>query len=155
MSPDHFEAELAHTLPALTQFARRLLRGDNARADDLVQDTALKAWMSRESLRDSTAFAPWLRKILRNQLTDQYRRINILHGAAELSGEEAAAPQSVLPEVALDEGLAQLSVSQQNALVEVMVGGASYSDTAKRLGITESAVRSRVCRARAKLRALD
>jgi RNA polymerase sigma-70 factor (ECF subfamily) len=67
-----FEAELVFLLPHVRAFARRL--GGGPSADDLVQETMLKAWRSRASYRAGTNLKAWLFTILRNQFHSEKRR---------------------------------------------------------------------------------
>ena len=71
-APD-FKTELLKQLPALRAFARSLC-GDPARADDLTQDTLLKAWANKQSFTPGTNMKAWLFTILRNGFYSELRR---------------------------------------------------------------------------------
>ena len=69
--PD-FASRLADELPRLTRLALRLAR-DPARAEDLVQEAALRAWSKQDQLRAGAPIAPWLDRILVNLAIDRSR----------------------------------------------------------------------------------
>jgi len=80
MSPevaaDRFEAEFLPSLPSLLAVAARLT-GTRSEAEDLVQDTLLKAYRSRKQYRAGTNPRAWLMAILRNTFLNGYRRRNL------------------------------------------------------------------------------
>ncbi|MGB0903406.1 MAG: sigma-70 family RNA polymerase sigma factor, partial [Mangrovicoccus sp.] len=65
--------ELVEHLPSLRAFAMSLTR-NNSRADDLVQDTILKAWSKIESFQPGTNLRAWLFTILRNTYYSDRRK---------------------------------------------------------------------------------
>jgi RNA polymerase sigma-70 factor (ECF subfamily) len=71
--PIDFEAEFLPNLPALMAVATRLT-GTRSEAEDLVQDTLLKAYRSRNQYRTGTNPRAWLLAILRNTFLNGYRR---------------------------------------------------------------------------------
>ncbi len=73
MAPD-FEQALVAAIPHLRAFARSFAN-DAARADDLVQETLVKAWNGRESFEPGTNFRAWLFTILRNVYFSQHRKL--------------------------------------------------------------------------------
>jgi RNA polymerase sigma-70 factor (ECF subfamily) len=73
MNQSDFEAEALQHLPALMALATRLTRS-RAEAEDLVQDTLVKALRAREQYRTETNLRAWLLKILRNTFLNGYRR---------------------------------------------------------------------------------
>jgi RNA polymerase sigma-70 factor (ECF subfamily) len=76
MTQSDFEAEALQYLPALMALATRLTR-TRAEAEDLVQDTLVKALRAREQYRTETNLRAWLLKILRNTFLNAYRRQNL------------------------------------------------------------------------------
>jgi RNA polymerase sigma-70 factor, ECF subfamily len=76
VSPAEFEAEFLPNLPSLLAVASRLA-GTRAEAEDLVQDTLLKAFRSRQQYRAGTNPRAWLIAILRNTFLNGYRRRNL------------------------------------------------------------------------------
>jgi RNA polymerase sigma-70 factor (ECF subfamily) len=76
MTQSDFEAEALQYLPALMALATRLTR-TRSEAEDLVQDTLVKALRAREQYRTETNLRAWLLKILRNTFLNAYRRQNL------------------------------------------------------------------------------
>lgn len=76
MSPLEFQAEFLPNVPALMAVAHRLT-GTRSEAEDLVQDTLLKAFRSRKQYRAGTNPRAWLLAILRNTFLNGYRRKNL------------------------------------------------------------------------------
>jgi len=76
MSPAEFEAEFLPNAVALMAVANRLT-GTRSEAEDLVQDTLLKAFRSRKQYRTGTNPRAWLLAILRNTFLNGYRRRNL------------------------------------------------------------------------------
>jgi len=70
--PREFDAELAAELPRLSRLALHLVH-DEAAAEDLAQEAALRAWSRREQLREGAPIGPWLNRILVNLVIDRSR----------------------------------------------------------------------------------
>ena len=68
-----FDAGVLEFAPRLRAFIRRRVRND-ATADDLTQETLLKVYRSRATLRDGTRLEAWLYQIARGTIIDHYRR---------------------------------------------------------------------------------
>ena len=83
---DKFLEQVTALLPALRAFGRSLC-GDPARADDLVQDTVLKAWTNREQFQSGSNLKAWLFTILRNCYYSELR-----HRKFEIEDRTASAP---------------------------------------------------------------
>ena len=73
LSDPDFKKELAETLPHLRAFGRSLSGSPDA-ADDLVQDTLLKAWAARERFVAGSSMRAWTFVILRNTYFSQMRQ---------------------------------------------------------------------------------
>jgi len=146
-----FKTELVALIPQLRAFARSLT-GDPVAADDLAQDTMVKAWDARASFEMGTNMKAWTFMILRNQFYSEKRRSwrqsQLDQEAAErtlVAIDDPSAP------VALDElrmGLAMLPAEQREALVLVGAGGFAYEEAAAICGCAVGTVKSRVSRAR-------
>ena len=72
-TPDDFKTELLALIPFLRAFARSLC-GNPEMADDLAQETLVKAWQSRDTFIPGTNLKAWLFTILRNQFYSDRRR---------------------------------------------------------------------------------
>ena len=152
-----FKAELTALIPQLRAFARTLT-GNAAAADDLAQDTLLKAWDAREAYQMGTNMKAWTFMILRNHFYSEKRRswrnVQLDQEAAERSLMAVDDPLSPL---ALDElrlGLAMLPAEQREALILVGAGGFAYEEAAEICACAVGTVKSRVSRARKALQAI-
>jgi RNA polymerase sigma-70 factor (ECF subfamily) len=150
--PDaQFKAGLLELIPFLRAFARSLC-GNPDIADDLAQETLVKAWQSRASFAPGTNLKAWLFTILRNQFYSDRRRAwrqapwdqdaaERIPGAAD---EQAWSAQ--LSDTA--RALTSLSDEQREALILVGAGGFSYEAAAQICNCAVGTVKSRVARAR-------
>jgi RNA polymerase sigma-70 factor (ECF subfamily) len=144
-------------LPELRGFARFLVR-QAAEADDLVQDTVMKALAALPRFIPGTNMRAWTFTILRNTYFEQVRRQRternaIAQGFAE---DEAGAPEqdSQLEFRDLQRHLFALTPLLREALVLVGAQGLSYEEAATICGVPEGTVKARVSRARRHLAAL-
>ncbi|GEP09286.1 sigma-70 family RNA polymerase sigma factor [Methylobacterium gnaphalii] len=151
-----FRDGLLDALPGLRAFALSLAGGP-AQADDLVQDTLLKAWQSQSSFRPGTNLKAWLFTILRNTFFSERRKrkreVADIDGI--LAGQLAALPDQEdgmeLRQVWTQ--IAKLPTSQREALLLVGAQGMTYEDAAEVIGCQVGTVKSRVSRGRSELAA--
>src|SRR6201986_2193022 len=149
-NPD-FKSELLSLVPFLRAFARSLT-GNPEAADDLAQETLVKAWQSRASFIPGTNLKAWLFTILRNQFYSDRRRAWRQapwdQEAAERipGGGEDQLFAAQLSDTA--RALRVLSDEQREALILVGAGGFSYEDAAAICKCAVGTVKSRVARAR-------
>ena len=141
-------------IPALRAFAWSLSH-NSADADDLVQDTLIKAWTHRAKFEPGTNLRAWLFTILRNTYyTAAVRRRrevpdeNDQH-AAGLSAEPSQDWSVTIH--SLQEALQQLPDEHREALILVGAAGLTYEEAAEVCGCALGTIKSRVNRARAKL----
>lgn len=146
--------ELVDHLPALRAFALSLTR-DGASADDLVQDTIVKAWTNIEKFQPGTNLRAWLFTILRNTFYSARRKTR-----REVSDSDGihAARQATRPEhdgrLAMNDfkaALLQLPDEQREALILVGGSGFSYEEAAAMTGVAVGTVKSRANRGRRRL----
>jgi RNA polymerase sigma-70 factor (ECF subfamily) len=132
---------------------------DPALADDLVQDTLLRALDRAAQLRDPARLKSWLCSILANCLRDHYRRVRGHEDIDEI--DEAALGHSETPEAARESvqlaervraEVARLPLGQRQVLTLVDLEECSYAEVADILQVPMGTVMSRLCRARALLR---
>src|SRR5487761_2616196 len=124
------------------------------RADDLVQETLMKAWANMASFVPGTNLRAWLFTIQRNIFYSQYRKRREVedadgHKAAMLSSPPAQLDHMDFQDfrVALD----TLPVDQREALILIGASGMSYEEAAEVCGCAIGTIKSRVNRARVKL----
>jgi RNA polymerase sigma-70 factor (ECF subfamily) len=144
-------------LPALRAFARGLT-GNVSSADDLVQDTVLKAWSKFDQFKQGTNLRAWLFTILRNAFLSQQRKrakeVSDSTGsfAAKLASKPDHDGRLALQE--LNDALRTLPVEQREALLLVGALGFSVEEAAETCGCAPGTIKSRANRGRKALAAL-
>lgn len=154
MADADFEHSLVAAIPHLRAFARSFAN-DAARADDLVQETLVKAWNSRNSFTPGTNFRAWLFTILRNVYFSQHRK---LRREVDDPDEQYQNSLAVQPEqyghldlADFRSALETLPPDQREALILVGAEGFSYEEAAQICGCAVGTIKSRVNRARNRL----
>lgn len=146
--------ELVEHLPALRAFALSLTR-NRATADDMMQDTVLKAWSNMDKFQVGTNMRAWLFTILRNTYYSSRRKLNreVADVDNVFSQNLAVKPDhdGRLQMMDFRTALNQLSDEQREALILVGASGFSYEDAAEMCGVKTGTIKSRVNRARAQL----
>lgn len=149
-----FKASLAAVTPHLRAFARTL-SGCRERADDLAQETLLKAWSARSSYRAGTNFKAWTFTILRNHFYSEARRARFTgeydQDMAERTLRTFGNQEDSLELADVARALQTLPATHRDALILVAIGDLSYEAIADVCGIALGTVKSRICRARAML----
>jgi RNA polymerase sigma-70 factor (ECF subfamily) len=151
---DEFRRQVVASIPVLRSFARGLC-GDVAAGDDLAQDALLKAWQHRAQFCVGTNFKGWIIKIARNHYYSQRRRVwretpldEVMSAQVPATGTDQV--QSLMLND-LRNALNVLSDEQREAAILVGAGGFSHRQAAEMCDVPEGTMKSRVCRARAKL----
>lgn len=133
---------------------------DAALADDLVQETQLRALDRAAQLRDPARLRSWLCSILANALRDHYRRSRAFENVDDL--DEAVLADPVTPETTSETTrlaarvraeVARLPLGQRQVVTLVDLEGCSYAEVGEVLSVPIGTVMSRLCRARAVLKA--
>jgi len=146
--------ELVEHLPAMRAFAISLTR-NTAVADDMVQDTLIKAWTNIDKFQEGTNMRAWLFTILRNTYYSNRRKT-----AREVADVDGVLTENLAQKPAHDghmqlndfrKALALLSDEQREALLLVGASGFSYEEAAKMCGVAVGTIKSRTNRARARL----
>ena len=154
LSDADFKAELAQVIPHLRAFGRSL-SGNRDVADDLVQETLLKAWAARHRFQAGTNMRAWTFIILRNLFLSQMRRARFKGEWDDFTAAKilaAPAGQDRQIELAdLERGLLQLPQAQREALILVGAGGFAYEEAANICDCAVGTIKSRVARGRAAL----
>jgi RNA polymerase sigma-70 factor (ECF subfamily) len=153
--------QILATVPSLRAFAISL-SGNVDRADDLVQETLLRALANIQSFQPGTNLSAWLFTILRNLFRSEYRKRK--REVEDTDGSFAESLKSNPEQVSRVEfqefraALAQLPPEQREALILVGASGFSYEEAADICECAVGTIKSRVNRARnrlAKLLAID
>jgi RNA polymerase sigma-70 factor (ECF subfamily) len=146
-----FKRDIVKLIPHLRAVARTLC-GDAAAADDLAQDTVMKAWDARASFQIGTNMKAWTFMILRNQFYSEKRRSwrqsQLDQDAAERTLLAIDDPASPLALDELRQAMLMLPSEQREALILVGAGGFAYEEAAEICGCAVGTVKSRVSRAR-------
>ncbi len=151
---DRFRDGLVNEMPNLRAFAISLC-GNVTQADDLVQETLLKAWSNASKFETGSNLRAWLFTILRNTYFSLYRRKG--REVQDSDGLYANRVATVAPQESAMEmqefrvALAKLSEEHREALLLVGASGFSYEEAAAVCGVAVGTVKSRLNRARAKL----
>lgn len=152
--PATFKRELTGVIPHLRAFARGLCGRPDV-ADDLVQETLLKAWAAQERFEPGTSMRAWTFVILRNAyLTDMRRnrfRADYDETVAERILVAPAAQEGPMHLSDMHRALLTLPPERREALLLVGAGGFSYEEAAQICGCAVGTIKSRVGRARAAL----
>ena len=133
---------------ALWGYCLRLTGHDRARAEDVVQETLLRAWRHREILDNpQPAVRGWLFTVARNIVIDEWRsrRVRSETSMAEVpegAGEDDSTDQLLLSWV-VAEAITRLSEEHRAVLLECYYRGRPVAEAAKRLGVPEGTVKSR------------
>lgn len=153
LDPSVREAVLA-AVPSLRAFAISL-SGNVDRADDLVQETLLRALANINSFQPGTNMSAWLFTILRNLFRSEYRKRR--REVEDSDGSYAESLKSQPEQVGRVEfeefrvALGKLPPDQREALILVGASGFSYEEAAEICGCAVGTIKSRVNRARGRL----
>lgn len=147
-------SDLLSVVPNLRAFAISLC-GNPDRADDLVQETLVKAWGNFNSFVEGTNLPAWLFTILRNIYYSEYRkrRREVSDSDGIHAAKLASAPAQTGHMDFLDfrEALHKLPHDQREALILIGASGLSYEEAAAVCNCAVGTMKSRVNRARNRL----
>ena len=156
VEPEIRDALLA-AVPSLRAFAISLI-GDAHRADDLVQDTIMRAWANLDRFERGTNLNAWLFTILRNLFHSEYRkRRREVEDPDGVYAEQLTSQPEQGARLDFEDfrsALSTLPSEQREALLLVGASGFSYEETAAICGCAVGTVKSRVNRARSRLSGL-
>lgn len=146
--------ELVEHLPAMRAFAISLTR-NSATADDMVQDTVVKAWTNIEKFDTGSNMRAWLFTILRNTYYSSRRKskreVADVDGIFTESLAEKPAHDGHLQMNDFRAALGKLKVEQREALLLIGASGFSYEEAAQMCGVAVGTMKSRTNRARKQL----
>ena len=153
-----FHHRLEEEIPRLRRYARALTR-NAVRADDLVQETLVRALHKEHLWQRGTDLRAWLFTIMHNQNVNEIRRairddatVDLENCSAILTARTDPTASRQLRE--LDHALAQLPEEQRQVILLVGLEGMSYEDAAAILDVPIGTIRSRLSRGRESLRKL-
>jgi RNA polymerase sigma-70 factor, ECF subfamily len=153
---DRFAALCQALRPDLLRFAFWLAR-DRALAEDVVQETMLRAWKARASLKDEAAAKPWFLTIIRREYARSFERKRL----ATVDVDELIAREEPMLAAAQDESLAEIRAAlfklpeeYREPLVMQVLMGYTTAEIAAELELSNAAVLTRLFRGRKRLREL-
>jgi RNA polymerase sigma-70 factor (ECF subfamily) len=155
---DNFSELLEQHIPRLRRYAFALHRSNRSRADDLVQDTLVRAIAKQHLWQPGTNLQGWLFTLMYHQNVNDVRRAAIrrdLSDTVEEFHDTLAAVNDTSASLQLrdlDRALAKLPIERRKIILLVALEGMSYAAVGKLLGIPIGTVRSRISRGRAMLR---
>ena len=147
---------LERQMPPLYRFCLHLSR-DPHLAEDLAQDTMLKAWTHRRRLKDEHGATPWLFAIARNAWLDDRRRAKIRNRSTRRLGHQSnpEQPESALSRedevTAVLAAMDELPERQRDVLFLSALEGLSHAQIASVLAISSGAVKSSLSLARGRV----
>jgi RNA polymerase sigma-70 factor (ECF subfamily) len=158
---DAFESIVAEYQPELLRHAQRRVH-DAGTAEDLVQETFVRAYNAFDRLPDDSRVRPWLHQILANLCIDEANRCKREHDKTARAAVEFAARRPSLSledelgldidNTALGVALAGLPDTHRDAIEKRFVDELGYDEIAEGTGVSETNARARVSRARSALR---
>lgn len=146
--------EIVDHLPSLRAFAMSLTR-NTATADDVVQDTIVKAWSNIDKFEPGTNMRAWLFTILRNTYYSLHRKrsreVADVDGGYSAQLSEKPAHDGRLAMKDFHRAFAQLADDQREVLILVGASGFSYEEAAQMCGCAVGTIKSRANRGRKRL----
>jgi RNA polymerase sigma-70 factor, ECF subfamily len=154
---DTLKDQILSIIPSLRAFAMSLTNSAD-RADDLVQETIMRAWANLDRFERGTNLNAWLFTILRNLFHSEYRKrrreVEDVEGFYAKRLKTIPEQQAHLDFEDLRVALTKVPADQREALLLVAAQGMSYDEAAEVCNVAVGTVKSRVNRARARLTAL-
>jgi RNA polymerase sigma-70 factor (ECF subfamily) len=163
----NFETLILPNRASLTAHARRLTNGNRAEAEDLVQETLIRAYTHLDNISSEATVKGWLHTILRNLHINRYQKyvhapriISLDDWNTEtlpaLAGHATDRLESVVMRrmkyAAALSALTALPAPYREAVVLADIEGLAYQDIADRLDLPIGTVRSRIARGRRRIR---
>jgi RNA polymerase sigma factor (sigma-70 family) len=135
---------------------RRLLHGDEARADDLAQETFLLAWRKLDQFRGEARFSTWLYRIAYTCFLQARRKQSSAADAidGDAPDQRISPPDAVNLRLDVERAMRRLSATEQIVLTHVAQLGLSHDEAAYVLAMPLGTVKSHTNRGKARLRAL-
>lgn len=155
MTRSEFAEEVKRTREGVRRFLAALCCGDLALADDIAQESYMKAYLAADSFRHDASFETWIRRIACREFLSQRR-------SQRSTSEIDEASQTMSPDEsdcafryqALYAALARISERERTAIALYYLEGYSTSEVSDIIGVNEQNVRQILSRGRVRLRFL-
>ncbi|MEU5867162.1 MULTISPECIES: sigma-70 family RNA polymerase sigma factor [unclassified Nonomuraea] len=134
----------------LMAFAVRLTGGDRRWAEDVVQETLVRAWRNLGDLRtDNGSLMPWLATVARRVVIDDRRRagtrpLDTVEEVPERANAVAAEDDRLLREIVVTDAMLSLSPAHRQVLTETFLRDRTLQEAAETIGVPVGTVKSRV-----------
>jgi RNA polymerase sigma-70 factor (ECF subfamily) len=154
LKQSQFDALVRATSADLYRFGVWLCRND-ALAQDLVQETYLRAWRSLDDLRDTKAAKAWLITILRREHARIYERKQVDMENLDdvvIDDQDSKSPDESTEDALIRAAMMKLEPKYREPLLLQVLGGFSCEEIARELKLSSAAVMTQLFRARQKLK---
>ncbi len=152
LGDDEAFEELVYRRQGAVRGLLRRLSGDPTLADDLAQETFVRAWTALHRLRTPAAFGGWLRQIAVNTWLQHARRVQIPVDPLEAEAEPAVPEPRVSLRLDLEQALARLRAAERLCVTLAYAEGMSHREVAMATGFPLGTTKSHIARGAAKLR---
>lgn len=155
MTREQFISYVESTQGALRRFLVALCCGDSTLADDIAQETLIKAYLSCESFKDTEKFTAWIFRIGYNSFIDLKRSIRVLEDveqACHVTSNDRA--DSYFQYQGLYAALGKLSPKERSAILLFYMQGYSVKEISDMMESSQDAVKQYLSRGRVHLRGL-
>lgn len=149
-----FAAALARLKPLMLRFCRSFACSPDD-AEDLIQESIIRAWMARDSFIPGSSLEAWLFTILRNRFYSFRRHVRVQEATLRSFADTLVPPTTVQTEMDLRHAASAISLlpeKQREALILIGICGFTYADVAVLTNTPLGTIKSRVSRARPILR---
>lgn len=154
MTREQFTAYVEKSQAALRRFLTGLCCGDSSLADDIAQETYIKAYLASDTFRNEAKFTTWLHRIAYNTFVSHRRSktdcTQALDEAVQIAGDERA--DSSFRYQRLYAALAQLTANERTALLLYYIQGFAIKEISEITQNSQEAVKQHLSRGRQHLR---
>lgn len=158
MNREQFISRVESCQKPVRRFLAALCCGDLQRADDLAQETFIKAWLSCDKIRDDSIFDTWIRKIAYNTFINYQRRSKLVYSSLDdLTVQNVASDNrtdSTFQYQELYHALSLLTAKERTSIALYYIDGYSLDEIAEIEGASIDAIKQHLSRGRTHLRSL-
>ena len=154
MTREQFTAYVVESQKALRRFLTALCCGDSTLADDIAQETYMKAYLSVDSFRDSSKFQAWVNRIAYNTYISHMRSARKTVGIEHAECIQADEAERACRYQELYAALARLSGKERTAILLFYLEGYQVKEISEITGASHDAVKQHLSRGRYHLKNL-